>query len=327
METVLTKRFPGHSATAASRAARAAESVLRALAATGIAIGCAATIAALRYAREELYARAPQLRREVPVYLPDIRYLRLISLRYDNALADALWFRAISYFGEHYRTDRLYPWLAQICELVTDLDPRAEHVYRFAGVILPWEAGQPDAGIALLEKGLRALPSSWRLHFYAGFNWFFFKNDLERAIPHLHRASELPGAHPLVSRLAALLYAAQYGRDAARVFLEELRANAESAEVRAIVGQRLKELQVTEDIEMLSDAIARYRERFGANPASLGELVRRGILAEIPPEPFGGQYLYDPGTGKVESSLGHRPLRLHTSPVREEALRRQGNAE
>ncbi len=60
---------------------------------------------------------------------------------------------------------------------VTDLDPNADYVYRFAGVILPWEANQADDGIRLLEKGVRNVPDSWLMHFWLGFNYYFFKSD------------------------------------------------------------------------------------------------------------------------------------------------------
>ena len=111
------------------------------------------------------------------VYLPDARLLRPLVLGYDNVLADLLWFRTISYFGGHFETDRSYPWLARMCDLVTDLDPRAEHVYRFAGLILPWEANEVDEGIRLLEKGVRNLPDAWELHYYLGMTRYFFKDD------------------------------------------------------------------------------------------------------------------------------------------------------
>ena len=81
-----------------------------------------------------------------------------MALGWRNALADVLWFRTISYFGAHYRSDHTYPWLASMCDLVTDLDPRAEHVYRFAGVILPWEAEPGRRRHRAAAEGPAAVP-------------------------------------------------------------------------------------------------------------------------------------------------------------------------
>src|SRR5262249_58229838 len=108
------------------------------------ALGGLAGVVALTGVRLDR-ARADVSAEDEPVYLPQAAYLRPMSLGWQNVLADLLWFRTISYFGEHYRSNRTYPWLAAMCDLVTDLDPRAEHVYRFAGFILPWDANQVDA--------------------------------------------------------------------------------------------------------------------------------------------------------------------------------------
>src|SRR5438132_1710614 len=89
------------------------------------------------------------------VYVPPAKFLKVVALGYQHTLADLLWFRTISYFGHHYWGNRVYPWLGYMCDVVTDLDPRAEHVYRFGGLILPWEADRVDDGIALLQKGTR----------------------------------------------------------------------------------------------------------------------------------------------------------------------------
>ncbi|GIW40564.1 MAG: hypothetical protein KatS3mg076_1141 [Candidatus Binatia bacterium] len=286
-----------------------------------VALVCSAVLAGLaHHARSHVDAKAAELRRELPVYLPRSDFLKVASLGYRNALADVLWFRTISYFGEHFRSDRLYPWLARMCDVVTDLDPRAEHVYRFAGLLLPWEAGDPDAGISLLKKGLRVFPDSWNLHFLIAFNYFFFRNDTARAIPHIRKAAELPGAHPFVSRLAALLYAEQYGPETAKRFLAELRESA-GPSMRAVIEQRLLEIELGTNLKKLEDAVRRYRTEHGHNPATLDELVSGGLLREIPPEPFGGHYRYDPATGEVSSSRGHRPLRLYVSPRRQKLLR------
>ena len=252
-----------------------------------------------------------------PVYLPDVRFLRLASLGYQNALADILWFRTIDYFGKHFRGDRLYPWLARMCDAVTDLDPRAQHVYSFAGFILTWEAQTPDDGIRLLEKGVAQFPDSWQLHYYLGFTRFYFKDDVEGAVPHLRRAAELPGTHPYVSRLAAMLYTQHYGTDMAREFLEELRDSGGAGGMESVIGERLKDVEFSEHVTMLEDGVRRYRERFGRDPAALDELVSAGIVAALPVEPFGYAYVYEPTLGSVHSSSGRRPLRAYDS------LRRQ----
>jgi hypothetical protein len=257
---------------------------------------------------------------DAPVYLPRAEYLAPMSLGWRNVLADILWFRTISYFGQHYRSDRTYPWLASMCDLVTDLDPRAEHVYRFAGVILPWEADQVDAGIRLLEKGVAQFPESWILRYHLGFHEYFFKNNVEKAVAHLRTAIALPGVHPSIARLAAVLAREQYGPETTLAFLEELHGNVESSDVRDIVVEQMREARLAADVARLQAGVDSYRLRVGFAPLSLQSLIDSGVISTIPNDPFGGVYEIDP-EGRVRSSSGHVPSQLHTSRNREQALR------
>lgn len=271
-------------------------------------------------ARARLVPPASSIQTQQPVYLPKAEYLRPMSLGFSNVMADILWFRAISYFGAHYRSDRVYPWLAHMCDLVTDLDPRAEHVYRFAGVILPWEAGEADQGIRLLEKGIRTFPDSWVMHYWLGFNYYFFKSDFKQAAEYMRRAAELPGAHPNAARLAALLYTKQYGADTASELLREMERNVQDPQMREVVRRHLVEAQLSDGLELLTQAVSIYKVRFGQFPNRLEELVSTGIIAAMPHEPFGGQFRLNPATGVVTSSSGQVPSRLHESPLRAKLL-------
>lgn len=257
------------------------------------------------------------------VYLPKAQYLRLMSLGYDNVLADVLWFRTINYFGKHYRGDRLYPWLAHMCDLVTDLDPRAEHVYRFAATILPWEADQADAGIRLLEKGVKALPNSWLLHYWLGFSYYFFKDDFESATKYLRIAAQLPGAHPSVARLAARLASQHYGPETTMRFLSEIRNNAYSEEMRQVINENMREARLASHLEQLDAAIAYYKRRNGSPPPDIRALLDAGLITHVPEDPFGGVYEIDAENGKARSSTGHQPSALHQSKLREKVMRGQ----
>ena len=283
------------------------------------ALGGLAAVVAVTGADLDRGARAAA-RADEPVYLPRAEYLRPISLGWQNALADILWFRTISYFGEHYRSDRTYSWLAQMCELVTDLDPRAEHVYRFGGVILPWEAGQTDAGIKLLEKGARQFPDSWSIAYYLGFEYYFFRNDYAAALAHLRRAMELPDAHPSAAALVTVLASEQYGPDTALAFLAELERNAETADLRDIIRANIKDARLAADMDRLSAAADAYQTHHGYMPLTVEMLADAGELQKVPIDPFGGEYVIDQLNGSVRSSTGREPIRLYQSKMREKVL-------
>ncbi len=273
--------------------------------------------AALRSELDQRDRRTPAT--EEPIYLPRAELLRPLSLGYHNVLADILWFRAISYFGKHYRSDRTYPWLAHICDLVTDLDPRAEHVYRFAGLILPWEAGDIDGGIRILEKGVREIPDSWGLTYYLGFTYFFFKNDLPTAAEHLQRAATLPGAHAGVARLATILTTESAGPATTMAFLRDLQEHVDSNQVRTVLERNMRETAAAAALGRLNGAIDAYRAEVGSPPQSLQQVVSAGYLNSIPADPFGGSFEIGPD-GKARSSTGKTPPRPHTSQIRQRAL-------
>jgi len=279
-----------------------------------------ATLVALTGARLDR-AEAARHAGEEPVYLPKAEYLRPMSLGWNNVLADLLWFRTINYFGAHYQSDRTYRWLAHMCELVTDLDPRAEHVYRFGGLILPWEANQADAGIHLLEKGAVQFPDSWLFAYHLGFHYYFFKNDNAKALEHLRRAMALPGAHPAVARLVAGLAAEQYGPETTMEFLSGLQDDVDSADMRAVVAEHLQEAQLASHLQQIGIAAAAYREQTGTYPPTPEVLVEAGLLIAVPADPFGGQYQIDPQSGAVSSTSGRTPPRLYQSEVRQRVLR------
>jgi tetratricopeptide (TPR) repeat protein len=285
------------------------------------AICLAAAVSGVAVTGRSLQAEAPQAIESGPVYLPRPEYLRWMSLGYDNVLADVLWFRTISYFGKHYRSDRTYPWLAYMCDLVTDLDPRAAHVYRFAGMVLPWEAGQAKDGLRLLIKATKVFPNSWLYPYWTGFIYYFFENDYKTAAEWMSRAAQLPGANPIAARLAALFAAHRYGPDATIDFLRELETEVNTEEMREVIRKNIREAKLAAQIDKLNQAVSLYRGRYGSIPPDLQELVRVHILERVPTDPFGGRYVIDGASGKVKSSTGHEPLQLYQSNLRKKILR------
>ncbi|MFN8544675.1 MAG: hypothetical protein U0807_10810 [Candidatus Binatia bacterium] len=301
-----------------------AGSVLRSVAGTGAVALLAAMVVLAGSRLDQRPAHVPEAS-EV-VYLPDARVLRPLALGWHTVLADVLWFRTINYFGAHYQADRVYPWLAQMCEIVTDLDPRAEHVYLFAGLILPWEAHDVDGGLRLLEKGLRTFPDDWQLHYQLGIVHYLFKQDDATAADHLGQAARLPGAPPIVARVAALLHARQHGPETTLAFLRQMREQATSREMREVIDRNIQEAQLAWDVQRLDALVQQYRARTGVLPDSLDVLVQAGLLRGVPGDPFGGTYVVDRESGAVRSSTGYVPLQMHDSPRRRDAEKEAAGA-
>lgn len=109
------------------------------------------------------------------LYIPSGVNLRRLSLGNEGLLADIYWTRAVQFYGRNHipgaggRNDLLAPLL----RITTDLDPHLLIAYRFGAIFLsgkpPAGAGQPEAALELLRRGIVANPDYWRLWQDLGF--------------------------------------------------------------------------------------------------------------------------------------------------------------
>lgn len=179
---------------------------------------------------------------EQPLYIPTGKLLPYLSLGHSQLIADLLWLKTILYFGEHYLTDKNYPYLYHLIEIVTDLDPRFEEPIFFGGVVLSLEVGAVEESNLLLKKGMINSPNEWRLPFYLGFNYWYYLKDHARAAEYISLASELPGAPSYLPRLAATLYMKSGQREVGLRFLRELYNQAQDENLRGVIKEKIEAL-------------------------------------------------------------------------------------
>ena len=116
------------------------------------------------------------------LFLPlNASIMRLFSPADPLLLADILWMRTSYYFGKHLLTDRDYPYLFKMLDLITDLSPDWVYPYLFGAVILPSEAESVEDGFYMIDKGLLFHTDNWQLWFFKGFYLWQVKNDMECA--------------------------------------------------------------------------------------------------------------------------------------------------
>lgn len=154
-------------------------------------------------------------RGEELLYFPSGVFVKQASLGYETAAADAAWLRAIQYYGEHRLTDQKYQRIGHLMSVVTDLDPAFESAYVFGAFVLAQELRRPEEGVALLMKGRRANPDSWRLAFETGFLHYVCRHDDAAASNEFVQATRLPGHPDYVERFAAFASQRSGNRDVA----------------------------------------------------------------------------------------------------------------
>jgi hypothetical protein len=142
------------------------------------------------------------------VFVPSPRFFLDFSPSFRTSVADAYYLRMIQYYGEHVKSGQLAS-LPAMADLVTTLSPHFRRPYLFGAFAL-LDVGRPDLSVKLLKKGLAANPDDWSYPSYLGYFAYQYGQGTKRenelaAAAWYTRAAALPGAPPLMLRLAAVL--------------------------------------------------------------------------------------------------------------------------
>lgn len=238
------------------------------------------------------------------LYLPSGKHLRVMSLGHASLLADAVFLWAIQYYGDYERDDRQRYIEHVFSNVITELDPHYIDAYWLGALILAVESNQLEAALRLLEKGAERNPDNWILPYLAAWECVHAGLD-DRAREYFDRASRIPGGPGVVRRMAAGMQLKAGNLTAAIETWTELRDDptADGLSVK-IAERKLRELVVRRDLQMLDEAVRRFRIDNGRHPSRLEELLSRSYIGRLPRDPDGAAYLYDPRRGAVSSSAG-----------------------
>lgn len=219
--------------------------------------------------------------------------VRASCLEFHGAAADIFLLKTFTWVGMKIGeradlTRQEWQQLAKIIDRITDLDPRFWDPYLFAEMMLTWQAGMIDEANRLLLKAARANPNDYRPLYFLGFNQFYFRKDAAKAAPYLRQAALKPGAPAFLKGLAARF--SLYGRQtlAGIIFLKGLIRQTNDEKTRRYLEKRLKALEI---INSLENAVTEYRKLYGRLPEDLSELVSKGLIEEIPQDPYGGRFV------------------------------------
>lgn len=240
--------------------------------------------------------------------------VKLLALEFKTITADYLFARASQYYGgRSFRstawTKSDYGWLYNNFLVITELDPYFQDPYYFGNAIFTWGAGEVNEADALLERGMNARRWDWQLPFFLGFNKFYFLHDNKAGADDLLIAAKRPGAWDGLPMLAARLYA-NAGRTANAIdFLEVFSRNENNVNIKVNYEIRLDALRGISDIEK---AVSRYKLKMNKLPKNIHILVKSGLLATIPKDPYGGEFYLDKD-GSVKTTSNLVPMRLNKS--------------
>jgi len=236
------------------------------------------------------------------------KLLKKMALGYDGLMADFYWMRTIQYYGRFDEADKRevrYKNLYALLDITTTLDPWLMDAYRqgcfFLAMDAPLGAGDTQAALKFLDKGLREHPEAWQLLYDKGFVYYQYVKDFKAAGETWLQGSKIPGAPGWMTSLAAA--SLSRGGDfqiAFALWQDQYRATTRE-NVKKNALDRLMSFQVARDVwgwEALAD---KYKERAGAYPPTLRDLAasQGPQLKYSLADPLGTPYGYDPATGAV----------------------------
>lgn len=249
-----------------------------------------AGIVALQYA----YDAQEASRAYTPLVIFPAIVLRVADLGLDSGLASLIWINSIQEIGA---VSGSYPRLVNDIQTINVLDPKFAYPYAFAELVAPGlDPASISSAIEIGRSGVEYALPDWRIPFYLAFSYYRYQNDLANAIKYFHIAADTPGI-PEGIRGTALNFGTQTDRRAqTKAIWASIYENTDDEILRSQAEASIARIDI---LDALERAIRIYKNLKGAYPSTTEDLVRAGIVSEIPPDPYGFTYtIEDDGTLK-----------------------------
>lgn len=226
------------------------------------------------------------------VLRPEI--VRAADLGLHNAASDTAWLAAIQYFGGGQT--QTYEKLPDYLFLSADLDTRFAYPYAFGALILPG-ANKVDEGIRIAKLGIEREIPDYRIPYYLASTYHITLNDQKNAALYFDVAANTTGAPAGIKRVAANYGARPDLRSQTRDIWQGILETSKDDVVKEKAQNYIDHFDLMTELEKLAKI---YKERNGAYPADVDQLITEKILPNVPADPFGFQYKFNAETGRAE---------------------------
>ncbi|MDH4270861.1 MAG: hypothetical protein OEW18_02670 [Candidatus Aminicenantes bacterium] len=240
-------------------------------------------------------------RKKIPgasiIYIPSGKYLKFATFGYSSLIADLVYIWAIQYYTTYTIVDR-FQNLEHIFSIIAELDPRYTDPYEIGALIAVTEAKDLGLAYKIMDLGLAKNPDQWIFPFEAG-HFAQRAGDFETARKYYEKTKNIPGAPDIARRLyAAAGFNVSDLKESWETWLEVYNTAADER-TKKIAGKHLYQVKSAADINLLKEAVRRFRERYRRLPAGLDELVGFGIVSALPRDLDGKDYIYNAKTGEI----------------------------
>lgn len=249
------------------------------------------------FSQIDQYRRNNRLESRI-AYIPPVEMLKIISLDYKGMVSKLLLFRGMVYYGERQEQSvrQDLPWIYNSLEASTTLDPYNIDSYYFAQAALPWDGMAAETNI-ILERGMKYRDWDFYIPFFIGFNHFQFLGDDAKAAEYFDRAAKI---NPALIELSLKFHYRANQIPVAIAILEELHKNIGNEDIRKNIEIRI---EAYTGAYTLHKGVQAYKKRYNNHPPNnLNQLVAKGLIAEIPKDPYGGEFYYDAKEDRIKTT-------------------------
>jgi hypothetical protein len=235
------------------------------------------------------------------------RLVKALSLEYAPFVGAIYWTRVVQYFGEKHRLHQAkFELLWPLLDIATTLDAHLIPAYRFGSTFLsdspPRGEGRPDLAVKLLERGIQANPDQWRLYQDLGNVYYFDAKDYAKASAAFAEGSKNPNALIWMKVMAAKIAAEGESPETSYFLWLQVYQNAADPSVKQNAEEHLKLMKVELDLKEINRLADEYQVQTGHRATNMNELVKAGLLKEIPRDSEGYEYSFG-DDGKAELNL------------------------
>lgn len=214
--------------------------------------------------------------------------VRIADMGFHPAIASFLWASTLPEILDLFKGRSNARYFEDLAFL-NAVDPKMSYPYAFSVLTLP---AVPSSSLptrladsfAIGERGLRDADADWRIPYYMAINYYLELKDIPSAVKYFDIAAATPGVPDYAKRFGQNFGISQRDRDRVRGIWETVYESSNDPATKERAAAYVQRLDI---FDFLEDAAKIYRQKFGAYPASPEQLVEKGILTAVPPDPFG----------------------------------------
>jgi len=246
------------------------------------------------------------------------KVLKVMSLGYDEIVADIYWFRALQYFGNRdiqkkiKKPEVVYKYF----DIITELDPKFVNAYRFGGMFLsdplPLGFNRLDLGTLLYDKGRKHNPDNFRIPLEQGFQYYFYSDDKNKSAELFMEASEKPGLtenrKSSFKGMSASALRDGGNNDLAIIIWEDIYNNSTSEARKKFALLNIKELNTRKLENTLTEFANLYEKVYGNFPSDINDLLILNEVKKLPKDHEDQDFYIDQENKSVKSPTLNKQL-------------------